>query len=105
MKPWALALRLAVLGVLFLAVAACVPGPGATSITPVPTPAGPAHPPTVSPTLPPSMPTPSPVPVLPTPTVSPVPLLPTPTTMPPAPSLTLVIMHSNDARGYTEPCG
>jgi 2',3'-cyclic-nucleotide 2'-phosphodiesterase (5'-nucleotidase family) len=96
MKPRALGFRLIILGVLSLAVAACAPGPGASSITPVPTPAGPARPPTASPTLPPPTPTASPVPRPPT---------PTPAAVPSAPPFTLVIMHTNDVRGYTEPCG
>ncbi|MGQ9568979.1 MAG: hypothetical protein ACUVXH_00720 [Anaerolineae bacterium] len=94
MKPWALGVRLAFLGVLSLAVTTCAPGPGTGSITPVPTPAGPARPPTASPTsLPPAS------------SPSPAPRPPTATPVSSAPSLTLVVMHTNDARGYTEPCG
>ncbi|MBC7222794.1 MAG: hypothetical protein H5T59_00705 [Anaerolineae bacterium] len=80
MKP-SHALRLAAVVGLSLALAACAPSGG--PVTARPTPPGPARPPTAHPTTPP----------------------PTATPTASAEPFVLVIMHTNDVRGYTEPCG
>ncbi|MGQ9586228.1 MAG: hypothetical protein ACUVXG_12605 [Anaerolineae bacterium] len=103
------AIRVAILLALCLVGTACVPEMGESSITPRPTPPGPARPSTALPT--PALPTPAsrPPAAIPTPP-PPTPVPPTSVPMPSTPGAApepfiLVIMHTNDVRGYTGPCG
>ncbi|NLE77165.1 MAG: hypothetical protein GX605_10510 [Chloroflexi bacterium] len=78
------------LAALALLGAACAPGsPGGATAGAQP-PVGPAHPPS---TLTAALPLPSPLPANST------------SILPEATPISLVVLHTNDARGYVEPCG